>query len=443
MFEQHDSIDKNIGKEMTENLLQFIWQHRLYSIMEPLQSSEGETILVLHPGRLNTHAGPDFLEAKIKINNTLWAGNIEVHVKSSDWLLHQHQKDENYDKLILHVVYIEDAPIRTAKDSLFPTLVLKTHIEISLLDRYARLMESNRFIPCENSISSVSVIKIQTQLERMLAERLEDKTNNVAELLALKNNNWQEVFYIQLARGFGLHINQDAFEKLALQTPLHLFEKYKNNQTHIEALLFGQAGFLSDYFDETYPNFLHNEYQYLKKLHQLEPISTHMWKFLRLRPANFPTIRLAQFAQLIFQSTHLFSKIMNAATLKELESLFDVEVAGYWLNHYTFRDESTEKKKHLGKSFIHTLVSNAVVPTLFIYGKLQGNNAFCDKAIDFLHQLPAETNHIIRRWESTIGVVKNAAETQALLQLHKKYCTPKKCLSCSIGYEILKYDDKS
>jgi hypothetical protein len=258
----------------------------------------------------------------------------------------------------------------------------------------------------------------------------------------LKNNNWQEVFYIQMARAFGIHINQDAFERLALQTPLHLFEKYKNQQPIIEALLFGQAGFLSDYFDEAYPDLLHSEYQYLKKLYDLEPISVHLWKFLRLRPANFPTIRLAQFAQLIFQSTHLFSKMVNAQSLNDLENLFDIDVSGYWLNHYTFRDESAHRKKHLGKSFIHTLISNAVVPSLFIYGKLQGKSNLCEKAIYFLQQLPAESNQIIRKWESKMGVANNAADTQALLQLHKKYCIPKKCLSCAIGYHILKQGDK-
>ena len=427
---------------MTENLLQFIWQHRLYSTKEPLQSTEGETIIVLHPGSLNTHAGPDFLEARIVLNNTLWAGNIEVHVKSSDWILHQHQKDENYDRLILHVVYNNDAGISTSKGSIFSTLELKSYVDESLFDRYKQLMESNRFIPCESIIGSVPSLTIQIQLERMVAERLEEKTGRILELLTLKNNNWQEVFYIQLARAFGIHINQDAFERLALQTPLHLKKKYKNQQPIIEALLFGQAGFLSDYFDEAYPDLLHSEYQYLKKLYDLEPISVHLWKFLRLRPANFPTIRLAQFAQLIFQSTHLFSKMVNAQSLNDLENLFDIDVSGYWLNHYTFRDESAHRKKHLGKSFIHTLISNAVVPSLFIYGKLQGKSNLCEKAIYFLQQLPAESNQIIRKWESKMGVAKNAADTQALLQLHKKYCIPKKCLSCGIGYHILKQGDK-
>ncbi len=427
---------------MTENLLQFIWQHRLYASKEPLKTAEGETLLVLHPGTLNTHAGPDFLEARIILNSTLWAGNIEVHVKSSDWILHQHQKDANYDRLILHVVYLHDATISTSQGTVFSTIELKSYVEESLFERYRQLMESNRFIPCDSRIATVSTLTVQMQLERMLAERLEEKTGRIIELLNLKKNNWHEVFYIQLARAFGLHINQDAFERVALQTPLHLFEKYKNQQPIIEALLFGQAGFLSDYFDEPYPDVLHSEYQYLKKLYALEPISVHLWKFLRLRPANFPTIRLAQFAQLIVQSTHLFSKILNAQSLSELEDLFDVEVSGFWLNHYTFRDESAQKKKHLGKSFIHTLISNAVVPSLFIYGKLQGQNHLCERAIYFLQQLPAETNQIIRKWESKMGVAKNAADTQARLQLHKKYCLPKKCLSCGIGYEILKRGDK-
>jgi hypothetical protein len=303
-------------------------------------------------------------------------------------------------------------------------------------------MQQNLFIPCSNSIQNVREITIQQQLDRMLTERLEDKTKLIQDLLIRYNNNWQEVFYIQLARGFGIHINQDAFEQVALQTPLNLFAKHKNNLLQIEALLFGQAGFLNDYFDEKYPELLRGEYLYLQKLHALHPIEKKQWKFLRLRPANFPTIRLAQFAQLLHESTHLFSKITEAKTIKDLEKLFQFTVSDYWLRHYTFLEKSDEKKKNLGKSFTHTLIINSIVPILFIYGKLQGKEEFCQKAIDFLKEIPAEKNAQMNQWKNLGLTISTSEDSQALLQLKKKYCDKKLCLECSIGYSILKKNDK-
>lgn len=424
--------------KMTENLLQFIWLHRLYNTSVPFKTTDGETIIILHPGHHNTNAGPDFSEAKIKIGNTVWVGNIEMHVRSSDWNKHKHELNENYNRIILHVVYINDAPVKTMQDAHFMTLELFPFLQKNILANYESMMQSKSFVPCEKNISDVKSITIQQQLQRMLAERLEEKTNHIKNLLSLYKNNWQEVFYVQLARGFGLHINQDAFEQLALQTPLSLFAKHKNNNLQIEALLFGQAGFLSDYFDEVYPLLLQNEYSYLQKLHNLQPVDKNLWKFLRLRPANFPTIRIAQFAQLILHSTHLFSKITSANSLKEIEKLFEVDVSDYWLAHYTFQEKSVSRTKKIGKSFIHTLIINAVIPTLFIYGKLQGKNEYCDKAIQFLQQLPPEKNNITGQWQNLHVSLENAADTQAVLQLHKKYCITKQCLSCSVGYEILK-----
>ena len=279
-------------------------------------------------------------------------------------------------------------------------------------------------------------------MERMLAERLEEKTSHIIELLKKYNNNWQEVFYVQLAMGFGLHINQYAFEQLALNTPISLLAKHKNNALQIEALLFGQAGFLNDYFDEVYPTLLQTEYQYVKKLHSLENIEKKHWKFLRLRPANFPTIRIAQFAQLILDSTHLFSKILHAKSIKEIEQLFKINVSDYWLTHYTFNEKSLERKKSLGKSFVQTLIINSIVPTLFIYGKLQAKDEYCKRAILFLEQLPAESNSIITQWQALNIEIKNAAHTQAFIQLYKRYCTEKKCLQCSIGYSILRKNEQ-
>ena len=423
---------------MSENLLQFIWQFRLYNASKPLLTNEGLEVIVIHPGTLNKHAGPDFLEAKIKIGNTLWVGNIEVHLKSSDWKKHQHEQNENYSNLILHVVYEHDVEVETHNNSHFPTIELKYHLDKKWLYKYESMMNEQQFIPCEKYIEEVREITSHQQLDRMLTERLEAKTVYIQTLLSQYNHNWHEVFYIVLARSFGLQINQDAFEQLAKSVPLSLFAKHKNNIFQLEALLYGQAGFLFDYFDELYPIQLQKEYQYLQKLYHLKPIEKYRWKFLRLRPANFPTIRIAQFAQLLFQSTHLFSKITEAKSIKEIEQLFQIEVSDFWQSHYTFLETSLEKTKSIGHSFIQLIIINAVIPAIFEYGKLQGKEAYCIKAIEFLKQLKAEKNMIIDQW-NLLGIhCENAADSQALLQLKKTYCDKKRCLECSIGFAVLK-----
>jgi hypothetical protein len=256
-------------------------------------------------------------------------------------------------------------------------------------------------------------------------------------MLASRKNNWQEIFYIQLAKGFGLHINQDIFEQLALNTPLHILVKHKNNSLQIEAMLFGQAGFLFDYFDEVYPILLQKEYAYLKKLYQLSSLDKTQWKFLRLRPANFPTLRIAQFAELIASSNHLFSKILEASSLIEIEKLFQISVSDYWLTHYNFQEKSIVRQKKMGASFIQTLIVNVVIPVLFIYGKLQAKNEYCEKAIGFLEKVAPEKNAIIQAWEKMGIVAASSSETQALLQLKHKYCDAKRCLECGIGYSIM------
>lgn len=423
---------------MTEKLFQFIWQHKLFANQEPLYTREGEKVTILHSGTLNTHAGPDFLEAKIKLNDTLWAGHIELHLKSSDWNKHKHQMDKSYSNLILHVVYEYDEPISTQGNLTFSTLELKTHIHNALCDRYEKLMTEKQDIPCSALLAQINTITVNQQLDRMLAERLEQKTEYIQDLLERFQHNWQEVFYIELARGFGLHINQDTFERLALQTPLKLFAKHKHQLLQIEALLFGQAGFLNEYFDESYPMAMQQEYIHLKKLYGLHALEKHQWKFLRLRPANFPTLRLAQFAHVLHDSTHLFSKVTEANTIKELEALFQVDVSLYWLTHYTFKEETEPKKKSLGKTFIRLLLINVVIPTVFIYGKLQGKYQYCDKAIEWLKALPAEKNSILEQWAKAGITCQHAADSQALLQLKKHYCDKKRCLDCAIGYSILK-----
>jgi hypothetical protein len=425
---------------MSEKLLQFIWQHRLYASHLSFKTIEGEPLVVLHPGQLNTHAGPDFIEAKIKIGDTVWVGHVELHCKTSDWNKHLHQEDIRYSKLILHVVFIHDAEITTWDHTLFPTLELKSYIDERLLLRYQQFMLNTKFVSCEDQIHTVPQLQIQQQLSRMLAERLDEKTIPIRESLKRLQNNWHEVFYIQLARGFGVHINQDAFEQLALITPISILAKHRNNLFQIEALLFGQAGFLFDYFDESYPVLLQKEYEYLSKLYHLKPMQKHHWKFLRLRPANFPTLRIAQFAQIIVDAHQLFSKLIEAENIQQLTSLFNITVSDYWLNHYNFNEKSIFKNKPIGSSFMQTLIINTIVPILFLYGKWQGKEEYFNKAIRWLEALPAEKNSIVDEWKRLGIRPQSAADSQALLQLRNKYCDARRCLECSIGYALLKHE---
>ncbi len=420
---------------MNELLFQYIWKHQLFDTKQLLYTTAKETLLVLQQGIQNTNAGPDFSNAKIKIGTTTWAGNIEVHLKSSDWIAHKHQHNKAYNNIILHVVYEHDKEIEMP----CAVLELKTHISQKIIHSYNTLYQSKEKIPCANVLKDVPAITILQQQERMLYERLEQKTNYIHTLLQQYNNDWQEVFYILIARSFGLHINQDAFEQLAKSLPLKIIAKHKNNIVQVESMLYGQAGFLElqtsndDYFLS-----LQKEYYYLQKVYKLKPIQNHLFKFLRLRPPNFPTIRIAQLAKLLVTSTHLFSKITEAKTIHELKQFFDVETSEYWRTHVHFTTTTKNTRRHLGSNYIDTMLINAIIPTLYIYGMLQANKEISKRAITLLEKIKPEKNAVINAMQSLGVETKHAADTQALLQLKKHYCDKKLCMQCSIGYKILK-----
>ena len=423
---------------MTEQLLQFIWLHRLYAVLPSLKTLDGEVIWVHNPGRLNPDAGPDFLEAKLKIGETLWAGHIELHVRSSDWNRHEHQHDPAYAHLILHVVYEHDGHIQTLGDTVFPTLELKPRIDPGLMLRYEKLMGAKQFIPCAEGLAAVQTITVQHQLSRMLAERFELKMKTINHLLHRFRSHWQEVLYIKLARGFGMQINQDAFEELALCTPLSILMKHRHHPLQLEALLFGQAGFLFDYLDDPYALLLRNEYAYLRELYHLQPMQKHRWKFLRLRPANFPTIRIAQFASLLSTSEYLWTQWPYCKTIDELDAMLCCELSAYWQQHYHFGASVSRGIKAMGKAFRYQLILNVLLPLLYVYGKWQGGDTCCERAIRLVEDLPPEDNAIISKWKQVGIVSKSAADTQALLQLKSYYCQQHRCLSCSIGFSLLR-----
>lgn len=422
---------------MREDFLHYLWRTKRFR-MDNLQSTEGDVLQISDFGKHNHHAGPDFLEAKVQIGDTLWAGNIEIHVNASEWIAHKHQDDRAYNNVILHVVLEEDQPIFRSSGERIPCLELRKRIPSKIIKTYQKIIHNEYWIPCQHHFYTISDLTKNMWLDRLLVERLEEKTVHIAERLAQTNNAWEEVFYQILARNFGVKVNAEPFELVAQSTPLNLFAKHKNNLFQIEALLFGQAGLLEDDFVDTYPKALQKEYDFLQKKYQLSRVKKESWRFMRMRPANFPSIRLAQFATLIHQSSHLFSKILEAENIKDIEKLFKVTLSEYWLTHYIFDKASAERKKTLGKSTIHLLIINTIVPFLFLYGTHKAIDAYRDKALRFLEALKPEKNSIIEKWE-TLGLTPDSAyQTQALLQLKNEYCTKKRCLECAIGNSILK-----
>ncbi len=419
---------------MNENLLQFIWQYSLYQ-PAGLLTADGQPVTVVHPGMRNTHAGPDFLQAKVRVGDTLLAGHVELHVNGSDWHRHGHQHDDAYGNVILHVVYNDDDKIGLPN---IPVLELAKAIPTHVLTKYDSLMQASYAIPCASQLGSVTDITKESWLSRLLAERWEEKQSGWQSLLDDSKGDWRNVLYWRMAANFGFKVNADAFLQLARSIPLNVFTK-GGSLLQVEAILFGQAGMLEADFTDDYPKQLKQEYNYLRGKYKLQPMLVHLWKFLRMRPANFPTIRIAQFAALIHKSFHLFSQITETHTVKEITPLLDVTASSYWDDHYRF-DESSDvsSPKHLGKSSIQNIIINTIAPVQFLYASLQGTATQQERALQWLDTIPAERNNIISIWESCGWKPTNAGQSQAMIQLYNSYCTGKKCLSCAIGLRLLK-----
>lgn len=423
---------------LSENLLHFIWQFRLYDALK-LYTTTGDSVTVLQQGILNTNAGPDFSNAKLIINQTTWAGNVEIHLKSSDWLVHQHQFDAAYDNVILHVVYEDDQPIYRNDGSPIATLILKGLFPNELLTRYDALINSLNKFPCQTQIKQVDQFLINGFLSRVLVERLADKSAEVYQKLNLLKGDWDETFYHFLAKNFGFKVNALPMEILAQSLPQQIFAKHKDNPLQIEALIFGQAGFLNQAFEDDYPLQLKREYQFLKTKYGLKSIDVSLWKFMRMRPQNFPTLRLAQFAALIVHSNHLFSKILTTKDYRNSASLFEnLPVHPFWQNHYHFNKKASKVSTQLGKGAIENILINTLALFLFAYGKATDQQNFVTRSFYLLENLSPENNHIIEQFTDAGVIIKNAFDTQALLQLKKNYCNEKKCLTCGIGIKILK-----
>jgi hypothetical protein len=422
---------------MNEALFQFIWQHSLYRLTG-LTTTDGEPLSVIYGGKLNRDAGPDFLEGKIKIGNTTLVGNIELHLKSSDWLKHGHQHDAAYKNLILHVVFENDVDGVAGNT---PVLELKHLVSQHIMAKYAGLVQGTNQLPCGNQHTKVRSITKEGWMSRLLAERWEQKLADWNIMLENSAEDWRKLLYWRMAANFGFKTNAAPFLLLAQSLPLNIPTRHKENLLQIEALLFGQAGMLDGDFKDDYPRELQKEYDYLRKKYMLKPISAHLWKFLRMRPANFPTIRIAQFAVLIHQSVHLFSQIIETHTVKEIELLLDITASSYWDTHFQFDvPQKQATLKSVGDSSIQNIIINTIAPIQFLYASRQDTYALQERSLQLLEAVPAEKNNITKVWEANEWQPVNAAQSQALLQLYNNYCSAKRCLECTIGLNIIKSD---
>ena len=417
---------------MNERLLQYIWQFQCYN-QSSLTTEEAEPLQIIHPGTFNTNQGPDFLNAKIKIGTTTWAGSIELHINSSDWKNHKHSGDKNYNNVVLHVVWQHDVDLQLA----FPTLVLQDKVSKLLLKKYEELMKAPGFIPCQKNIHAINEITWASWKERLLVERLMTKTQQVFAHLKQNNNHWEECFWWMIAKNFGLKVNTEAFLAIAQSIPVTVLAKNKNQIHQLEALLFGQAGLLDTEFEEDYPKLLQKEYYFLKKKYGLKAIRSPLI-FMRMRPSNFPTIRLAQLAILIHEREHLFSKIKTSTSLRLIKDLLNVTANDYWHYHYVFDETAAFKKKNLGQQMTDNILINTIVPIIFAYGKHQDEETYKHKALKWLEEIKAEKNTITKGFEALGINNKNAFDSQALLQLKNEYCEKKRCLECAVGNKLIK-----
>lgn len=421
---------------MNENLLHFIWKLKLFSVNK-LESTNGEKIHIISNGIHNLNTGPDFFNAKIEIANQVWAGNVEIHINSSDWYKHNHETDENYDAVILHVVWEHDVEIFRQNNTKIPTLELKKYISNEVLNNYNQLFSKNKkWINCENEIQLIDSFILDNWLERLYFERLEQKAELINQTLATNNNNWEATLFMLLAKNFGLKVNGEAFLNLANSFDFSIVRKVSNNAEQLEALFFGQAGLLSEENEAVYFQKLKKEYEYLKVKFNLKPISNGQVQFFRLRPNNFPTIRLSQLVFLYSKHQNLFSKIIEIDTLELFYTLFEVSTLPFWETRFTFEKESKKSTKKLTKSFIDLILINTIIPLKFVHLKSLGKSDF-SSLFNILEQIKPEKNTIISKFNDLKIKSPNAFKTQALLQLKNEYCSKQLCLQCAIGKTIL------
>ena len=421
-----------------EQLLHYCWKHKIFPL-QVLSTTDGREVEVLNPGIHNFDAGPDFSEAKIKIAGVVWVGNVELHIHSSDWYRHHHEGNPAYENIILHVVCDADDTVHYSDGKEIPQLQIT--IPEYVRKNYDDLLRTDSIPQCKQIIGNLNKLQIHSWMSALQVERMEMRTEQIMNRRDILNKNWEDTLFVTVARSFGFGKNGNAFEHWAYSIPMSAVGKHKDSLFQIEAIFFGQAGLLDneDITDEYYVK-LKKEYQYLRKVFNLQPIDIHEWKFLRLRPQNFPHIRIAQLAMLYYKQQLNLSRILNASTIIDIRELLSTNVSGYWKTHYTFGGApSSSSNKELSIASKDLLIINAIAPIVFCYGKYKDSTENCDYAIKLLESIKPEVNSIIRKWEEAGIKPENAADSQALLHLHNNYCLRRDCLRCRFGYEYIRH----
>ena len=421
---------------MQEDFLHYLWKFQKFS-KSALQTEAGEKVEIMQQGMHNLNSGPDFFNAQIRIGSQLWVGNVEIHILSGDWYVHHHETDTTYDNVILHVVWEHNSDIYRKDNTIIPTLVLKNRVDLPSLVNYKKLFSTaKKWINCEEDFTGVEDFILQNWLERLYVERLESKSEYIEKLLLHSKNDWEAVLFQLLAKNFGLKVNSDSFLSMATSFGFSIVRKVCQQQEDLEALFFGQAGLLEDVSEEKYFQNLKNRYAYLKTKFKLNNNTVTPVQFFRLRPVNFPTIRLAQLAGLYAQELQLFSKLMKARNIDEIEKLFQVTTNSFWDTHYHFKSVSPKRNKKISKTFVALLVINTIAPLQFLFYKKNGSPKTED-LIALMESLPKEENQIVDKFNALKTVASNAMQSQALIELKNKYCNLNKCLQCAVGNSLL------
>ncbi len=424
---------------MNEAFLHYIWQFQYFN-SQNLQTTQKEAVQVIKAGYWNTDSGADFQQAEVFIDGIRWIGSVEIHLNSTDWQAHQHSQNNRYNNVILHVVWRDNAPTIAQRPdgSLIPTLVLEGRVKLEVLEKYHYYINSQHDIPCEKQFATVNNLQKMSMLDYVLAQRLQKKAEKITTLLHAQTGDWEEATYQWLAQSFGFKVNNEAFLALAQATPYRIFQKNKDSLTSIEALLFGQASLLPQNPTDEYSKNLVEKYNYLRHKYSLSPIAAAHWKFMRLRPANFPTVRIAQLATLLYQQSHWFSALLAIEDIKAMQQFFKLQQSAYWQAHYDFGKTASQISHELGKESINNLIINTVAPLLAAYSQQQDNELFMERALSLLEGLPPEHNKITQRWEDVGLTIRTAFDSQASIELYNEFCTKKRCLQCRIGKELIR-----
>ncbi|WP_378185324.1 DUF2851 family protein [Aquimarina sp. W85] len=426
---------------MKEDFLHYVWKYRKFGF-DSLYTTDGSSVDIISVGSHNTsRSGPDFFNSCLLIEDQKWAGTVEIHIKSSDWYVHGHEKDINYDNVILHVVWEDDVEVLRKNNSKVPTLALKEFVAPAVLNTYNKLVLSNKsssWLSCEKQLVDVPAFTAANWKEKLYIERLLFKNDTIVSLCKTTKNDWEAVFYTLVAKGFGLNANGEAFMSMVQSIPYKLIRKYKNSIQQLEALLFGQQGLLDQEIEDPYYQSLQEEYKFIKHKHDLSNVGVLSAEFFRLRPSNFPTIRLSQYAAFVSSDDHFFESILNFDRIEQFYNIFNVATSNYWETHYTFGKESKFRKKRITNPFVDLLLINVVVPFLFAYNRSQGSEDH-SKLFALIQQLRPEQNAVIEIFKKAGMQVNSAMDSQACLQLKTLYCVKNKCLQCAFGNYFLNH----